>query len=138
MNRVLNFKKRTGQLKELGELVFLEGMKDISFEIKRIYYTHSAKAGVVRGRHAHKKLEQLLICVYGVIKVMCDDSEVQEYYTLDDPAKGLYVGPGIWHTMKWLKDDSVLLVLASDYYDESDYVRDYDEFIKLAKEGYWK
>ncbi len=68
---------------------------------------------------------------------MCDNA-IKEYATLDDPAKGLYVGAGIWHTMKWLKDDSVLLVLASEYYDESDYIRDYDEFIRLVKEGFWK
>jgi len=121
-----------------GTLVFFEADRDIPFAFKRVYYTYGVKEGVIRGHHAHKALEQLLICVYGAIEIMCDNGEKKEYTVLDDPAKGLYVGPGIWHTMKWLKDDSVLLVLASEYYDESDYIRDYDEFIRLVKEGYWK
>ena len=121
-----------------GSLSVVEGNMDSIFPIKRVYYIFGADKGVERGHHAHKALEQLLICVYGAIEVMCDNGEKNEYTVLDDPAKGLYVGPGIWHTMKWLKDDSVLLVLASEYYDESDYIRDYDEFIRLVKEGYWK
>jgi len=124
---------------EDGTLVFFEANKDIPFGFKRVYYTYGVKEGIIRGHHAHKALvEQLLICVYGAIEIMCDDGEKKECTVLDDPAKGLYVGPGIWHTMEWLKDDSILLVLASEYYDESDYIRDYDEFIRLVKEGYWK
>lgn len=125
-------------IKDNGYLCYLESAKTVLFTIKRVYYTYGVKEGVIRGHHAHKALEQLLICVYGAIEIMCDNGEKKEYTVLDDPAKGLYVGPGIWHTMKWLKDDSVLLVLASEYYDESDYIRDYDEFIRLVKEGYWK
>ncbi|WP_214079173.1 FdtA/QdtA family cupin domain-containing protein [Mesotoga sp.] len=121
-----------------GSLSVVEGNIDSSFPIKRVYYIFSAGKGVERGHHAHKALEQLLICVYGAIEIMCDDGDKKEYTVLDDPAKGQYVGKGIWRTMKWLKDDSVLLVLASEYYDESDYIRDYDEFIRLVKEGYWK
>ncbi|WP_367362451.1 FdtA/QdtA family cupin domain-containing protein [Mesotoga sp.] len=121
-----------------GTLVFFEAEKDIPFDFKRVYYTYGVKEGIIRGHHAHKALEQLLICVYGAIEVMCDNGEKNEYTVLDDPAKGLYVGPGIWHTIKWLRNDSVLLVLASEYYDESDYIRDYDEFIRLVKEGFWK
>jgi len=130
--------KRTAESTDLGSLVFFEANRDIPFAFKRVYYTYGVKEGIIRGYHAHKALEQLLICVYGAIEIMCDNGEKKEYTVLDDPAKGLYVGPGIWHTMKWLKDDSVLLVLASEYYDESDYIRDYDEFIRLVKEGYWK
>lgn len=130
--------KKNAENPEEGTLVFFEANKDISFSFKRVYYTYGVKEGVVRGLHAHKALEQLLICVYGAIEIMCDDGEKKEYTVLDDPAKGLYVGKGIWRTMKWLKDDSVLLVLACEYYDESDYIRDYDEFIRLVKEGYWK
>jgi dTDP-4-dehydrorhamnose 3,5-epimerase-like enzyme len=131
-------KKHSSNSRELGHLVFLESNNETSFEFRRIYYTYEVKEGVIRGHHAHKKLEQLLICVFGAIEIMCDDGEKKEYTVLDDPAKGLYIGPGIWHTMKWLKDDSVLLVLASDYYDESDYIRDYNEFIEMVKGGYWK
>ncbi len=130
--------KRTAESPDLGSLVFFEADRDIPFAFKRVYYTYDVKEGIIRGYHAHKALEQLLICVYGAIEITCDDGEKKEYSVLNDPSRGLYVGKGIWHTMKWLKDDSVLLVLASEYYDESDYIRDYDEFIRLVKEGYWK
>ena len=136
--RILDFHQRTAESPNLGSLVFFEANKHIPFAFKRVYYTYGVKEGIIRGHHAHKALEQLLICVYGAIEIMCDDGKKKEYTVLDDPAKGLYVGKGIWHAMKWLKDDSVLLVLASEYYDESDYIRDYDEFIRLVKEGYWK
>ena len=130
--------KKNAENPEEGSLVFFEANKDIPFAFKRVYYTYGVKEGIIRGHHAHKALEQLLVCVYGAIEIMCDDGKKKEYTVLDDPAKGLYVGKGIWHVMRWLKDDSVLLVLASEYYDESDYIRDYDEFIRLVKEGYWK
>jgi len=120
-----------------GSLGFVQ---DTSFDFKfvRAYFIYDVPTSFERGHHAHKALEQLLICVYGAIEIMCDDGEKKEYTVLDDPSRGLYVGKGIWRTMKWLKDDSVLLVLASEYYDESDYIRDYNEFIRHAKEGYWK
>jgi len=137
MEEYLLTKKNADNPQE-GSLVFFEANKDIPFAFKRVYYTYGVKEGIIRGHHAHKALEQLLICVYGAIEIMCDDGDKKEYTVLDDPAKGQYVGKGIWRTMKWLKDDSVLLVLASEYYDESDYIRDYDEFIRLVKEGYWK
>ena len=130
--------KRIAESPDLGSLAFFEADRDIPFAFKRVYYTYGVKEGVIRGHHAHKALEQLLICVYGAIEITCDDGEKKEYSVLNDPSRGLYVGKGIWRTMKWLKDDSVLLVLASEYYDESDYIRDYDEFIRLVKEGYWK
>ena len=130
--------KRIAESPDLGSLVFFEANRDIPFAFERVYYTYGVKEGVIRGHHAHKALEQLLICVYGAIEITCDDGEKKEYSVLNDPSRGLYVGKGIWRTMKWLKDDSVLLVLASEYYAESDYIRDYDEFIRLVKEGYWK
>ncbi len=134
----IGFRSRFTNNPDEGGLCFFEANRDIPFAFKRVYYTYGVKEGIIRGHHAHKALEQLLICVYGAIEVMCDNGEKKEYTILDDPAKGLYVGPGIWRTMKWLKDDSVLLVLASEYYDESDYIRDYNEFIKLVEGGYWK
>jgi len=136
--RILDFHQRNAESPNFGWLVFFEANKDIPFAFKRVYYTYGAKERIIRGNHAHKTLEQLLICVYGAIGIIYDDGEKKEYTVLEDPTRGLYVGPGIWRTMKWLKDDSVLLVLASEYYDESDYIRDYDEFIRLVKEGYWK
>ncbi|OAA26746.1 hypothetical protein AT15_06260 [Kosmotoga arenicorallina S304] len=131
-------KKRTAKPPELGSLVFFEAYRDIPFVFKRIYYIYGVMEGITRSHHAHKDLKQLLVCMYGAIEIVCYDGENKEYIVLNDPAKGLYIGPGKWHTMKWLKDDSVLLILASEYYDESDYIRDYDEFVRLVKEGYWK
>ena len=84
--------------------------------------------------HAHKKLEQLLICVYGEIEIQLDNGNGEtETVILNDPSKGLYVGPMMWHTMKWLKNDSILLVLASAHYNEADYIRNYDEFKNIIK-----
>ncbi|OAA26945.1 hypothetical protein AT15_06245, partial [Kosmotoga arenicorallina S304] len=121
-----------------GVLSVIESKNAKLFDFKRIYYIYGVPVGTVRGHHAHKVLKQILVCVYGAIEIMYNDGKKKGYTVLDNPSKGLYVGPGIWHTMKWLKDHSVLLVLASDYYDESDYIRNYDEFIRLVKEGYWK
>ena len=135
MGKLVNLRTKHGNG---GALTFVEATKDIEFIPVRYYWIYGVRKGMTRGHHTHMKLKQLLVCVYGAIEIMCDDGNKKEYYTLDDPAKGLYIGPGIWRTMKWLKDDSVLLVLASEYYDESDYIRDYDEFIKLVKGGYWK
>lgn len=109
---------------------------EIPFEIKRVYYIYGAKKGTVRGRHAHKKLEQVLICAYGAIEITIDGGGgTEETILLDDPASALYVGPSVWRTMKWAADGSVLLVLASEHYDESDYIRDYGEFIRWASKN---
>ena len=113
-----------------GNLRFLEAERDFPFQIKRMYYTHSENAGMHRGFHAHKTLKQVLICLYGRIKIMLDDGTEKAELVLDDPAKGLLLnGELIWREIIWLEDNSVLCVLASDYYDESDYIRDYDEFL---------
>ena len=115
-----------------GKLSVIESSSAVvPFDIKRVYYTYAVQAETIRGFHAHKELQQILICIYGKIEVMLDNGEGKiEKLILDLPQKGLYVGPQTWRTIKWLQDDSVLLVLASEHYDESDYIRDYDEFIK--------
>ena len=136
INNLLKIKKLGN--KENGFLSFFESEKDISFEIKRVYYTYNVSKGQIRGYHAHKNLEQFLVCIKGKIKINYDNGIDKKSYILDEPNKGVICGKGIWHTMEWLENDSILLVLASEYYDESDYIRDYDEFIKLVKEGYWK
>lgn len=122
---------------EEGVLCVAESqMPCVPFEIKRIYYICGVKAGVTRGHHAHRKLEQILICPYGKIEITLDGGNNRtDSVILDAPEKGLYVGPSTWRTMKWLQDDSVLLVLASEHYDESDYIRNYDDFIKWVKQG---
>jgi dTDP-4-dehydrorhamnose 3,5-epimerase-like enzyme len=98
----------------------------------RVYFVYGAKKGVIRGHHAHKRLEQLLVCVFGTIEVTLFDGENELVYILDDPTKTLKVESMVWRTIKWLKDDSVLFVLATEQYDEMDYIRDYSVFLQLV------
>jgi len=115
-------------------LSIAESSREIPFEMKRIYYIYGlAYPKALRGFHAHKKLEQVVFCINGSFKLMVDDGEVKQYFYLSDPNKGLYLGPELWHTMFEFTGDCIILVLASDYYDETDYIRDYDQFISLIE-----
>lgn len=118
---------------ERGQLVALEEIKDIPFEIKRVYYMYETKSGVRRGYHAHKKLEQILICIHGSCKILLDNGSEKKVVPLEKPYEGLYVGNSVWREMYDFSNDAVLMVLASEYYDESDYIRDYDEFLKYIE-----
>lgn len=120
-----------------GSLSFFEAERNIFFPIKRIYYIYRVPTGVKRGGHAHRALSQILFCPYGQIRIVLDEGIEKEEVVLDEPSKGIIISNGIWRDMIWEKDNSVLCVAASDYYDENDYIRDYDEFIKLVKAGYW-
>lgn len=115
-----------------GQLVALEEFKDIPFEIKRVYYMYDTKEGVRRGFHAHKSLEQILICIHGSCKVLLDNGTEKKQVNLEKPYEGLYVSNDTWREMYDFSSDAVLLVLASDYYNEEDYIRDYDEFLKIV------
>jgi dTDP-4-dehydrorhamnose 3,5-epimerase-like enzyme len=119
-----------------GKLTFLEGgtHKDVPFDIRRIYYIYDVPPGERRGFHAHKKLEQYLICIHGSCMILLDDGTEQKNVLLDDPSVGLYVGPNTWREMYDFSPGAVLLVLASEYYDESDYIRDYEQFKAYLKE----
>ena len=117
-----------------GSLVFLETGKDIPFEVKRVYYIYAIKEGVPRGFHAHKQLQQALICLNGSCKIILDNGSERVETILDNPAEGLFVGDAIWREMHDFTPDAVLLVLASEYYDEEDYIRNYDEFLQHIKE----
>ena len=119
---------------DTGSLTFLEAKKDIPFEIKRVYYIYGVANEARRGFHAHKKLEQCLICVHGNCTILLDDGTERQETTLSDPGEGLYVGPGIWREMYDFSPGAVLLVLASDYYDESDYIREYSLFLNDKRE----
>lgn len=132
---IIKLVRRTTQNPDEGSLCVAEASSSlIPFEIKRVYYTYGVKSGITRGHHAHKELEQVLICISGIIEVTLDDGKGSvESVVLSDPSEGLYVGPSTWRTMKWLRDNSVLLVLASEHYNASDYMRDYDEFIAWRK-----
>lgn len=120
-----------------GCLSFFEAKKDIPFLIKRIYYIYEVPVGTTRGMHAHKNLQQILWCPYGEIEIILDDGKEKNSYLIDSPEKALLVLNGYWRDMIWKKEGSVLCVAASDYYNEKDYIRDYDEFLKYVEEGYW-
>lgn len=117
-----------------GQLISIEEFKDIPFQIKRVYYMYGIKKGIRRGYHAHKELEQILICIHGSCKVKLDDGSEQQIVLLNDPAEGLYIAHNIWREMFDFSDDAVLMVLASDLYKESDYIRDYQTFLNVTNE----
>jgi len=116
-----------------GKLIALEENKEIPFTIKRVYYIYDVEDDVRRGFHSHKNLEQILICVHGNVKILLKTPTEEKVILLDDPSKGLYIGPDIWREMYDFNDGAVLMVLASEYYDESDYIRNYDEYEKYYK-----
>lgn len=115
---------------ERGSLVALEAGKSVPFEIKRVYYLFATKNGVSRGFHAHKKLQQMAVCVAGKCRMVLDDGHTREEAWLDSPTKGLLVNDLVWHEMHDFSSDCVMLVLASEHYDESDYLRNYAEFLE--------
>lgn len=117
---------------ERGQLVALEEHKDIPFEIKRVYYMYDTGKGVTRGQHAHKSLEQILICIHGSCKLMLDNGKEKKIVSLEKPYEGLYISNNIWREMYDFSSDAVLMVLASDIYKEEDYIRNYDEFLKFV------
>ena len=116
-----------------GSLVALESQKNIPFEIKRVYYIFDTKSGVVRGMHAHKDLSQAIVCLKGSCRVVLDNGSTKEQAVLDSPNKGLLLDSMIWREMNDFSEDCALIVLANEYYDESDYIRDYDEFLEYLK-----
>lgn len=116
-----------------GTLVAIEECKDIPFYVKRVYYMYDTGSNVVRGRHAHKSLQQVLICVHGSCKIKLDDGKETEVISLNRPDEGIYLANNIWREMFEFSSDAVLMVLASDYYFESDYIRNYDEFLEYVK-----
>ena len=117
---------------ERGQLVALEEHKDIPFEIKRVYYMYDTGKGVTRGQHAHKSLEQILICIHGSCKLMLDNGKEKKIVSLEKPYEGLYISNNIWREMYDFSSDAALMVLASDVYKEEDYIRNYDEFLKFV------
>ena len=113
---------------ERGRLVALEGAKAVPFDIKRVYYIFGTQLGVARGFHAHKQLQQLAVCITGKCRMVLDNGQNREEVWLESPNKSLVINKMIWHEMHDLSADCVLLVLASNHYDENDYIRDYSEF----------
>lgn len=128
--RLINFQIRGD---ERGSLISLEENRNIPFTVKRIYYIFATKDGVRRGRHAHHSLEQVLICTSGSCKILLDDGENKSTVVLNTSDRGLYIAGLVWHEMYDFSPDCVLMVLADQYYDENEYIRDYDVFLNMTK-----
>lgn len=113
-----------------GNMVVVEGLKNIPFDIKRIFYIYGTDDGVIRGSHANRKSEFVLINVRGSSKVKVIDANYEKIFILDRPNVGIYLPKMVWKEMYDFSHDSVLLTLASEPYDEKEYIRNYDEFLK--------
>lgn len=116
-----------------GYLSVIEGGMDIPFEIKRIYYLYMVPEAA-RGAHAHKQLQQLLVATSGSVDITLDDGREKKTFHLDRPWKGLLVVPGLWRDLDNFSGGTVLMCLASEKYDEGDYIRDYDKFLKYKEQ----
>ena len=120
---------------ERGSLVALEGNKSVPFDIKRVYYIFGTKEGVSRGFHAHLNLKQVAVCVTGSCRFVLDNGKQREEVVLDKSTTGLLINDLTWREMYDFSPDCVLMVLANEHYDESDYIRDYQEFLKAVNNG---
>jgi hypothetical protein len=112
-----------------GNITPIEGQKNLPFEVKRVFYSYDIPGGESRGAHAHKELSQLIVAASGSFTVTLDDGEVKRTFLLNRPYQGLYVVPGIWRTLDDFSSGAVCLVLASEHFDEDDYIYDYDELL---------
>lgn len=119
-----------------GHLFIGEELKHIPFAIKRFYFINQlAKPEAVRGKHAHKNLEQVIFCANGSFELHLDDGSEKQNILMNNPSVGIRLRKMAWHTMTKFSPDCVILVVANDYYDENDYIRDYDEFLKYVKKS---
>lgn len=130
--KIINFKQHGD---DRGHLVVIEGNKDVPFDVKRVFYIYGSSNDVVRGQHANRKTEFVLINVSGTSKVKIDDGVEQNVIELNEPHMGVYIPTMVWKDMYDFSEDSVLLVLASEPYDSSEYIRDYSEFLKEVGGG---
>lgn len=119
-----------------GHLTPIESKKDIPFEIKRVYYITHVEKEITRGYHSHRKLHQVMICLNGSVKVKLKNPNEEETVELNNSSIGLYIGPYVWREMFDFTESSVLLVLASEYFDEEDYIRNYDFYLDEAIKRY--
>lgn len=127
---------RTVATEGKGQLSFFEADVDVPFPIRRVYYTYDVPVGEKRGGHAHRNLRQLLICPKGKIEVILNDGAKEKSYLLDDPSKGLLVANMTWRDMIWQEEGSVLMVAASEHYDEADYIRDFETFLDCVQSSF--
>jgi hypothetical protein len=118
-----------------GDLTFVEGGNHIPFQIARVYYLYNVPVNSERGGHAHRDLEQIVFALSGSFRMRIDDGTAKSEYWLRDPRKGLHISKMIWREMDCFSQGAVCMVLASHPYDERDYFRNYDEFIRAARSG---
>lgn len=113
-----------------GNLTFIESGKHIQFDIKRVYYLYDVPGGAERGGHAHKELQQLIVAMSGSFDVVLNDGKVEKRYHLNRSYYGLYIPTMLWRELDNFSSGAVCMVLASNYYSEADYYREYDEFVR--------
>ncbi len=117
-----------------GNLIIMEALRDVPFEIKRLYYINNLENSVsIRGKHAHKELEQVIFCINGSFILGLDDGVNSQKILMNKDNVGIILGKMLWHTMEDFSSGCILLVVASDFYKESDYIRDYGEFLKIVE-----
>jgi hypothetical protein len=116
-----------------GNITVVENKRTVPFEVKRTYYLYDVPGGESRGGHAHRALSQLIVAASGSFTVTLDDGRVKRTFLLNRPYQGLYVVPGIWRTLDDFSSGAVCMVLASEGYDENDYIRDYGDFCEYRK-----
>jgi dTDP-4-dehydrorhamnose 3,5-epimerase-like enzyme len=118
-----------------GMLVALEKDRNVPFDIQRVYYLFATRSEVHRGQHAHRHLRQLVVTVRGSVTILLDDGNGPEEVLLNDPTQGLLLGRMVWRELYNFSEDCVLMVLADQLYDPADYITDYDEFVREAKDA---
>lgn len=117
-----------------GNLYIGEALRHIPFKIKRFFFVNKlGNSAALRGKHAHKKQEQVIFCINGSFRLELDDGRKKQRIKMDDPKMGVFLGRLLWNEMSHFSKDCVILVVASDYYKESDYIRDYKKFLDLVK-----
>jgi hypothetical protein len=125
--------QRFGDLPD-GNLFIAEAGRQVPFDIKRVYFINTlANREAVRGKHAHRRLEQAIFCINGSFTLHLDDGRTSQRILLNDPSCGVRLGPLLWHTMSGFTYDCVILVLASAWFEPSDYIRDHGEFVRAAR-----
>jgi UDP-2-acetamido-3-amino-2,3-dideoxy-glucuronate N-acetyltransferase len=117
---------------ENGLLIVADGIKDIPFTISRFFMVKGLQDSV-RGQHAHRNCKQFLLCINGTIEILCDDGNNKNEFKLECPNRGLFVPPGIWAEQEYIESDSILVALCDQPFDESDYIRNYEEFLSYRK-----
>lgn len=113
-----------------GSLAVIESGREVGFGVRRVYYMYGAGARSARGAHAHRKLHQLIVAMQGSFEISLDNGRGRCVHRLDEPTRGLYLGPMVWRDMAEFSADSICFVLASECYDDADYIRDYESFLQ--------